>query len=144
MDTTKNNAILREITLKDIWDIFVRRLWVMFLAAVIAMSGLFAYVQLTYTPRYQSTATLYILNLDNEDSVSSTYNSFTLALKVVNDCTYLLKSHTVLDEVIDELELDISYGELYNSVSTSNPEETEIAGSPRNSFRASLEYIYRR
>lgn len=126
MENTKRNAILREITLKDIWDIFVRRLWAMLLAAVIAVSGLFAYVQLTYTPRYQSTATLYILNLDNEDSISSTYNSFTLALKVVNDCTYLLKSHTVLDEVIDELELDISYSQLYKSVSASNPEDTRI------------------
>lgn len=90
------------------------------------MGGLFAYVQLMFVPRYESTATLFILNLDNEVSVSSTYNSFNLALKVVNDCTYLLKSHTVLDEVIEELDLDIGYNELYTSCSTSNPEKTRI------------------
>ena len=126
MEFATQKALLREITLKDLWDIFARRLWVMILAAAIAIGGLYAYVQMTYTPRYKSTATLYILNLDNEDSVSSTYNSFNLALKVVNDCTYLLKSHTVLDQVIEELELDISYAELYSSVSTANPEETRI------------------
>ena len=47
-------------------------------------------------------------------------------LKVVNDCTYLLKSHTVLDEVISSLNLDMEYEDLYDCVSTSNPEDTRI------------------
>lgn len=126
METTRHNAVLREITLKDLWNIFVRRMGVMILAAVLAVAGVFAGVQLTYTPRYQSTATLYIISHDSEDSVSNVSTSFSLALKVVNDCDYLLRSHSVLDEVIEELALDMEYEELYKAVSTTNPEDTRI------------------
>ena len=126
MERMKNNMVLRDITLADLWNIFVRRFWIMLLAVVVSVGGMFVYVQATFVPRYESTATLYILNQDNDDSVSSTYNSFTLALKVVNDCTYLLKSHTVLDTVIDDLDLDIQYDDLYDCISTANPEDTRI------------------
>lgn len=126
METTRHNAVLREITLKDLWNIFVRRLWVMFLVAVLAVAGVFAGVKLTYTPQYQSTATLYIISRESDESVSNISTSFSLALKVVNDCDYLLRSHSVLDEVIEELSLDMEYEELYKAVSTTNPEDTRI------------------
>lgn len=126
METTKKNSVLREINMNDLWDIFVRRVWVMILVALIVTVGMFTYVKMTFVPRYQSTATLYILNQDSEDSASSAYNNFNLALKVVNDCTYLLKSHTVLDEVIQSLNLRMDYEELYGAISTANPEDTRI------------------
>ena len=115
---------IRSITLKDMWSVFTRQLLPIVLAAVIVTVGLFAVIQLTYSPRYESTATLYILRQNEGQEVSS--SDFSLALNVVNDCTYLLKSHSVLDEVIDELGLDMSYESLYNRVSTSNPDSTRI------------------
>ena len=39
--TTKANANIRVVTVKDLWYIFVYRLWVMALAAVVAVGGLF-------------------------------------------------------------------------------------------------------
>lgn len=120
-----NSSNVRVVTLKDLWDIFIHRWWVIFLAAVIFAGGFYTVTKLNYKPRYQSTATLYILKQDKtEDNYSS--EDFSLALKVVNDCDYLLKSHPVLDKVIEELNLDISYKDLSESVSTSNPEDTRI------------------
>lgn len=75
---------------------------------------------------YASTATLYILRQADSANASDASSDFSLALKVVNDCTYLLKSHTVLDEVISSLNLDMEYEDLYDCVSTSNPEDTRI------------------
>lgn len=121
----ENSSSVRVVTLKDLWDIFIHRWWVLFLAAVIFTGGFFTVTKLNYKPRYQSTATLYILKQNKtEDNYSS--EDFSLALKVVNDCDYLLKSHSVLDRVIEELNLDISYKDLSESVSTSNPEDTRI------------------
>ena len=93
MQTTRN------ITAADLFGVFVTRFWVIFLAVIIAVAGSYAAVKFTYVPKYRSTATLYILK-DNDEANSA--SDFTLALNLVNDCTYLLKSHSVLDSVIDD------------------------------------------
>ncbi|MBQ3183488.1 MAG: hypothetical protein IJB57_07445 [Clostridia bacterium] len=126
----KNNSFIREITLSDLWRIFLHRLWIMILAMVLVMGAYITYDKLTYVPEYSSTATLYILKQSSETNqnqyYSQDYEDFTLALKVVNDCNQLLKSHSVLDTVIEDLGLEMSYNTLRNSISTSNPEETRI------------------
>lgn len=139
--TAKENAGVRVVTLKDLWDIFVQRLWVLILTAVVAAGGLLLINHLTFVPAYSSTATLYILRQDNSTTTESSDTDFSLALNVVNDCDYLLKSHSVLDEVIQELDLEIDYKDLSESVSTSNPENTRIlevtveSDSPKNAKR---------
>lgn len=122
----EQQTTVRTVTLRELWDIFVHRLWVMILAAVVVAGGLFLINYLTFVPEYESTATLYILRQNESESSSGSSDDFSLALKVVNDCDYILKSHSVLDEVIDELALDIPYEDLSENVSTSNPEDTRI------------------
>lgn len=136
----ENSSSARVVTLKELWELFVHRWWVVLLAAVICSGSFYAAVQLTFVPQYKSTATLYILN-QNETQTSNVSDDFSLALKVVNDCDYLLKSHSVLDQVIEQLNLDISYEDLSKTVSTSNPEDTRIlevsveAASPEEAKR---------
>ena len=118
---------LRVITLGDFGKIFLNRWWIIAVASVLSIILSFAAVRVTFTPKYVSTATLYILKQQNETtSASSAESNFSLALDVVNDCTHLLKSHAVLDEVIEKLNLNITYEELSKQISTSNPEETRI------------------
>ena len=138
----KSSSYLREITLSDLWRIFVQRLWIMVLAMVIVMGSYITYDKLTYVPRYNSTATLYILKQQSELTTNrQDYEDFTLALKVVNDCNHMLKSHVVLDAVAENLGLNMSYGALRSSISTSNPEESRIlevtveADTPENAKR---------
>lgn len=137
----EQNSASKIVTLKDLWEVFVHRLWIILLAAFVAGGGFFAVDRISFTPQYASTATLYILRQADSATASDASSDFSLALKVVNDCTYLLKSHTVLDEVIDQLHLDVSYEDLYDCVSTSNPEDTRIlevtvkADSPESAKR---------
>ena len=139
--TTKANANIRVVTIIDLWYIFVHRLWVMALAAVVAVGGLFIINRVTFVPAYSSTATLYILRQNEATATGNSDSDFSLALKVVNDCDYLLKSHSVLDEVIQELNLETDYKTLSKSISTSNPENTRIlevtveSDSPENAKR---------
>lgn len=122
-----NHGTNKVVTLKDLWNLFLQRLWVMAVVAVIAVAGFGIVKMMTYEPLYESTATLYILRQSNEPTTSGDASSdFSLALKVVNDCTYLLKSHTVLDQVIHDLGLDMDYETLYKCVSTYNPSDTRI------------------
>lgn len=114
----------KAISLRDLWHIFTERWWIMLLAAIIVMIGMFLIVKVTYTPEYQCKATLYILKRNDEATGSS--SDFSVALNVVKDCTYILKCHSVLDAVISVNDLDIEYKKLYNRITTKNPDGTRI------------------
>lgn len=118
----------RTITLKDLWDLFTQRILVIILAAVIAGGGFLAVDQIFHEPQYDSTATMYILRQGGSGDTSSgeAANELSLALRLVYDCNYFLKSRTVLNTVIDELKLDMSYQQLYSRISTSNPTNTRV------------------
>ena len=117
---------LRTITFKDFLTLFVRKLWLIILISLLCMGAVFLQQQFFFTPEYESTATLYILKRENESTYNYTNSDFSLALDVVNDCTYILKSHAVLDEVMASLDLNMSYRDLYESIETNNPSDTRI------------------
>lgn len=116
------------ITFKDIWDLLIQRLVIVILVSALAVAGYFVYNKATYRPTYQSTATLYIAG-DNSfegNSSADAYNSYTLALKVVNDCDYLLSSRSVVEQLIHEMDLKMAIPTLQSRISTDNPSNTRI------------------
>lgn len=118
---------LRAITLKDLWDLLVRRGAAIALAAVIAAGGLLATDLMAYRPQYASTATMYILRHGSADiSSGEAASELNLALRLVYDCDYFLRSRTVLEDVIRELDLDMTYDQLYARISTANPSNTRV------------------
>jgi len=121
-----NKEMMRPVTIRELWALLVQKLWILLLAALIAAGTVFAVLRMTYTPLYSSTATLYILRQNEDADADDTADDFSLALKVVNDCTYLLKSRTVLNAVIEDLALELSYEQLEGAVSAVNPENTRI------------------
>lgn len=123
MENESNN--MKVIPLSDLWGIFLHRLWVILLVTVLAVGTALISTSITFVPRYNSVATLYILQ-QNQTKPDMDYDDFNIALKIVNDCTHLIKSHSVLDTVIKELKLDITYDALYDSVKITNPTETRI------------------
>ena len=124
------NSNVRIITIRDLWSIFVHRLLIIILAAAASVAGLYAFNKIMYVPQYSSTATIYILRQGNESNTTDTNNDFSLALSVVNDCTYLLKSHTVLDQVIQDLSLNLTYEDLYKIGPDGRPFWTKVQREP--------------
>lgn len=121
----------KTVTLRDLWGVFVRNIVAILLMAVLITSVFTTVDILNYTPMYQSTATLYILRQNNDNqagSSSSVDSDFNLALKVVNDCNYILKMQDVVESVTKKLGVDeyISYGEMVERISITNPENTRI------------------
>lgn len=112
------------IKFSDLFYLFISKLWIMILVAVIIGGSIFAFKYATYTPLYKSTGSIYILR-QGADSDESDYNSdFSLALSVVSDCTKLLTSRTVLNQVIADNSLTYEYYELMNMISITNPSNT--------------------
>lgn len=116
------------VTLRDIFELMVQKLLIILLVSALAVAGLFVYNKLTYRPMYQSTATLYIAGDDSYEGNTSAdaYNSYSLALKVVNDCDYLLSSRSLVDQVIQDMELKMGISTLQSRISTNNPSNTRI------------------
>ncbi len=119
-----NNNNESTIKFSDLMYLFVSKLWIMILVAVIVGSSIFVYKYVTYEPLYKSTGSIYILR-QNSDSDDSDYNSdFSLALSVVSDCTKLLTSRTVLNQVIEDNALPYAYYELSSMITITNPSNT--------------------
>lgn len=125
-EAMERQNVTRVITPLDIWKVFVQHLLPIVMAAVLCVAALFAVENYIKTPEYASTSTLYILKQDNSSNYVYTQPDFTLALNVVNDCTYMVKSHEVLDAVINELNLNMSYEQLYEAISIKNPDNTRV------------------
>lgn len=123
MDNREREII---ITLEDLWEIFIRRFLLMLIVAVVAMGGVFAFNTLTFVPKYHSKATLYVLKQNDKDNHSVSGDNFSLALNVVKDCTYIIKSRDVLEDVIAQLGLDMDYKTLSSSLTITNPSNTRI------------------
>lgn len=121
MDTSTQERVIR---ISDLLRVFKEHIIHILLAAILCAGLLLGYSAVLQKPEYSSTATLYVLGKDTAGE--NTQADFSLAMNVVGDCAYMIKSHTVLDEVIDLLGLSMSYDELYNAVKVANPDDTRV------------------
>ena len=80
----------KSMSLKDLWELFVQRVWIMAIAAVAAVVVVFTFIQLTFVPKYQSTAIVYILSSETTTTNQSVNSDFTLALNLMKDCSLIL------------------------------------------------------
>lgn len=117
---------VRIITLEEMLQIFLSHLWIILLAALIVAGSAQAINRFAVKPLYQSKATLYILRQGNEPNYIYTQSDFSLAKDVVNDCTYVIKSQEVLEDVIRKLNLNMTVKNLQGRISTNNPENTRF------------------
>ena len=81
-----------------------------------------SYTKIFMTPQYTASSSIYILG-----STANISNiSLTLSSQLTADFTILAKSRPVVENVIEELDLDMSYEQLSNNIAVENPSETTI------------------
>lgn len=98
-----------EIDLKDLFGYLLHWLWLIAAGGIIAGLAGFLISSLVVTPLYQSTTTVYILNKQDNSSNNLTYSDLQLGSQLTMDYALLIKSRTVLEQVIETYGLDISY-----------------------------------
>ena len=114
-----------EIDLEEI----VRLLWNhlgQILAATVA-AGLVCFLVCTFllAPRYQASVEL-IVNTRQDTSGTVTNDNINSAKNMVSTYAIVIKSNTVLNMVIDEMDLDLTYEQLNKMVSVSSVDSTQI------------------
>ncbi len=117
------------LTVGELFSLLWRRLWAILLAAVIVGGALFAYRYYTYTEEYTSTAQMFVLNseaLEDATSPSAYSYYYSLALSIMEDCSELLLSDTVMSQVIEDLNLDTAPAILRRTVDINFEEKSRI------------------
>lgn len=75
-------------------------------------------------PTYESTATMYIVSASDDSVVDLT--DLNIGTSLTSDYEELMCSYPVLEEVIEELELDMTYQDLAELITIENPADTRI------------------
>lgn len=98
---------------------------ILFLLAAALLGGLLAgvYTKLFVTPLYTSTSTLLVLS---KDTTLTSITDLQLGTQLANDYSVLTVSRPVLEGVIEDLGLNMSYGGLKGSVAVTNPSSTRL------------------
>ena len=102
--------------------------WI-FLATVICADIGYGIATFVKTPIYTASADMLVNNRQNTtsgDTSTVTSSDLNASSSLVSTYSIILKSHTVLEEVIDTLGLDYSYSELASMVSVSTVNNTQV------------------
>lgn len=99
-----------EIDLMQIFSVLMSRAWVIIITAIV--TGLVALIgtKLFITPQYQSYTKLYIINRQQDGT--TTINDINSSTYLVKDYKVLVTSLPVVDQVISNLDLDMTQDEL--------------------------------
>jgi capsular polysaccharide biosynthesis protein len=122
----QNNPVITDemedtIDLLELAYVLWNKIWILLLCVLIGASASGLFTKLFVTPQYVATSTIYI---NGNDSISMADLQISQALTA--DYQVIAKSRKVLEVVIDELNLDTTYDELYDIITVTNPTDTHM------------------
>lgn len=118
-----NNAEI-EIDVKELIFVLLRKAWIIIFAGSICAlgAGLVSYYALD--PIYTSSTKIYVINRQNSEYTS--YSDLQTSTQLTMDYKILVLSRPVTEQVIRELNLDMSHSDLVSSITVTAPEDTRI------------------
>lgn len=129
METRQNNNEEIEIDLREVFLLLVSHLWIILSVGVLTALAGFAVSAFLVPPTYESTSKIYILNKQQENTV--TYSDVQLGTQLTKDYAELIQSRLVLEKVIRELDLreggeSMDYETMLKKVEVTTPTDTRI------------------
>lgn len=121
--TAIHNGDEIEIDLLELFRALKRKVWIILLAAVIGGGFAGAFSKLVLTPKYQSTAMVYILS---KETTLTSLADLQMGSQLTKDYKVIVVSRPVLEDVIEGLGLDLSYRDLKKKLTIDNPADTRI------------------
>lgn len=112
------------IDLVEIFYLFWGHAIQVILCAILGGLLAFGYTRFLVTPLYQAEAKLYMVSASAGSMIS--ISDLQLGSQLTSDYQQLMVSRPLLEDVIDSLNLNMSYGALKGMISVSNPTDTRI------------------
>ena len=120
---------MEEIDLKDLFNIFwSKKSQILLIIAIFIVIG-FMYSYIFLTPKYQASTSILLAKSNtsqSSDGTTITANDLTLNQKLVSTYSELLKTETVLNQVINNLGINKTVEELKKNISVTAKDDTEI------------------
>lgn len=121
MQNYNNDEI--EIDLRDLFYLIKSKIWIILLSGIIMASAAGLISSFMITPIYTSTTKLYILS---KSTTLSSLADLQIGTQLTQDYMVLVKSRPVVTQVIENLGLNMTYEEMEEIVTVSNPSNTRI------------------
>jgi capsular polysaccharide biosynthesis protein len=109
----------------QIFEILRKKFLVILLAVITCGVAAFSISAYVIKPQYTATASLYVYSNTNHTENSITTSELTASQELVNTYIVVLKSDTVLDQVIEYLNIDLSSEDIRKNMSASSIDGTE-------------------
>lgn len=127
---TMQNAAMTDddydtIDLLEVLQVVRQHILVIILVTAIAAVAGFGVSRFVLVPQYQASA-LMIVNTRQDTTANVTSDQINSATKLVSTYSIIIKSDTVLQQVINNLGLTLTYGELKNRVTVSAVDDTQV------------------
>lgn len=129
METRNTQVDEIEIDLREVFLILLGKLWLILLVGIFTAALAFGFSQFVLEPVYESTTQIYILNKQENNTV--TYSDVQLGTQLTKDYAELIRSRYVLEEVMEELQLtainpELDYEAMLEKVTVTTPTDTRI------------------
>jgi len=104
-----------EIDIMQIIRMLLSKIWIVIVAGVATAIVAFGITEIAITPQYQSSIKLYIINRQN--GTTTTLSDIQSSTQLVKDYKVLVTSLPVVEQVVKQLDLDISPDALVGKIS---------------------------
>ena len=118
---------MEEVNLKEMFSYFLSKYLLIILFVVLGAGACIVYSLFIQKPMYNSYTTVVLARSSDSTSNSGTLQSdVTTNQKLVSTYREIIKSRRILNQVISNLDLNMSYETLHNMVSVTNEKDTEL------------------
>lgn len=112
-----------EIDLLALLREFKKHIISIMLCIIVFGGAAFAFSKFIMIPQYSSQSMMYIIS---KETTLTSLADLQIGSQLTDDYQIIVKSRPVLQTVIDQLNLDISYEQFYNRIEIGNPNNTRI------------------
>lgn len=123
MEERIKDTEMGQIDLLEVANVIWQKIWAVIMCFIIGAVLFGGYTKMMVTPQYTATSMIYILG--RTTSISSVAE-LQLSSALTADFTIMAKSRAVINGVIKEMDLNMTYDQLKNSVNITNPSDSHI------------------
>lgn len=127
---------MEEINLKELFDYFVSKWFIIAITGLVFVVAGASYTLFFKTPMYNSYTTMVLTTNNEKTNQQITSSDITLNKNLVSNYRVIMKSHSILNQVINNLELSTTAEQLKKQVNVTTEDDTEIIRISVNSENA--------
>ena len=125
-NTTVRTTDEDEIDLLDLFFLLLSNFVFIVVGAIVVGAIVFAYNTFLVKPTYTSTTSMYVLNRNSTDSNGLNTSDLSVANYLTKDYVQMIRSRTVVENVIASLDLDMTVSGLLEELSVNSQTDTRI------------------